>query len=613
MSQHLYQDDERAGAIDLKLWWDFLRHLKRHARWAGIMAVSGLMLAIVEAIEPALTGWMIDEAINEGMTRRLMLLGGALALTMVIFATTVWLFILAAGRLATGVAYDLREGCFERLQQLPFSFFDTRPTGWLVSRVTSDCTKVSDQMPWVLLDLFWGSAMLAGIIVAMMLIDFHLALWSMTIIPPLLIATWVFKRRMIVSSREMRRTNSAITASYSESIAGQRTTKSLAREELNLEEFGKLGTSMHGHSMRNALEAAVFLPIVSALGAIGVGIALWQGGIRVEEATGLSIGMLIAFMQYVALFSMPILELAARLTDLQASQAAAERIQGLLDEVPAIRDNDAVLARMQAWEASPDPRKASDGGAPNIESIEYRDVCFSYKPEEPVLEAFNLVIERGQAIALVGPTGGGKSTIANLVARFYEPVSGSILVNGTDYRERSLGWWQSQFGIVQQAPHLFSGSVTENIRYGRLDASLEQVEHAARRAGAHAFIMSLEDGYDHDVGEGGTRLSTGQRQLVSLARAILADPQCFIMDEATSSVDTETETLIQGAIDEILRDRMSIVIAHRLSTIRNAGRILYIDQGRIIEQGSHEELMSTGRRYAELYLGQFSGEDDGIR
>jgi len=447
----------------------------------------------------------------------------------------------------------------------------------------------------------------------MMLIDFHLALWSMTIIPPLLIATWVFKRRMIVSSREMRRTNSAITASYSESIAGQRTTKSLAREELNLEEFGKLGTSMHGHSMRNALEAAVFLPIVSALGAIGVGIALWQGGIRVEEATGLSIGMLVAFMQYVALFSMPILELAARLTDLQASQAAAERIQGLLDEVPAIRDNDAVLARMQAWEASPDPRKASDGGAPNIESIEYRDVCFSYKPEEPVLEAFNLVIERGQAIALVGPTGGGKSTIANLVARFYEPVSGSILVNGTDYRERSLGWWQSQFGIVQQAPHLFSGSVTENIRYGRLDASLEQVEHAARRAGAHDFIMSLEDGYDHDVGEGGTRLSTGQRQLVSLARAILADPQCFIMDEATSSVDTETETLIQGAIDEILQDRMSIVIAHRLSTIRNAGRILYIDQGRIIEQGSHEELMRTGRRYAELYLGQFSGEDDGIR
>lgn len=610
MNQHLYQDDERSGAIDIKLWWDFLRHLKRHRSWAILMAFSGLMLALVESVEPALIGWLIDEAINHGVTNKLLLLGLALVVTMIFFAFTVWLFILAAGRLATGVAHDLREGCFERLQQLPFSFFDVRPTGWLVSRLTSDCAKVSDRMPWVLLDLFWGAAMLVGIVTAMMLIDFKLALWTMMIIPPLVIATWVFKRRMLVSSREMRRTNSAITASFSESIAGQRTTKSLAREELNLTEFDGLAESMHGHSMRNSLQAAVYLPLVSILGAIGVGIALWQGGIRIEESTGLSIGMLIAFMQYAALFSMPIQELAARLADLQSAQAAAERVQGLLDEVPAIRDLPEVRAKIEEQALAPDPTLAPDGGDLLIESLEYRDISFHYKPEESVLDGFNLRIERGQTFALVGPTGGGKTTIANLAARFYEPNDGNILVNGIDYRERSLAWWQSQFGIVQQTPHLFSGSITENIRYGRLAATAEEVEEAARRAGAHTFITAMDGGYGHDVGEGGERLSTGQRQLVSLARALLADPQIFIMDEATSSIDTETETLIQGAIDEILRGRIAFVIAHRLSTIRNASRILFIEGGRIIESGSHDQLMRTGQRYAELYFGQFMSDEE---
>jgi ATP-binding cassette subfamily B protein len=553
---------------------------------------------------------MIDEAIANGATKRLCMMGGAFAGLMVIFAFCVWIFILAAGRMATRVAYDLRRGCFQRLQQLPFSFFDVRPTGWLVSRVTSDCSKVSDRMPWVLLDLFWGSTMLIAICTAMMLINTTLALWTMSIVPPLAIATWFFKRRMLASSRDMRRTNSAITASFSESIAGTRTTKSLNREERNLEEFGGLAGSMHAHSMRNALQAAVFLPIVAMLGSVGVGIALWQGGVQVETGTGLSIGMLIAFMEYAILFSMPIQELAARLADLQSAQAAAERVQGLLEEVPSIRDDREVAIRVEEQARRPVPGRAPDGGDQLVESLEYRDIRFHYKKEEPVLADFSLRIERGQTIALVGPTGGGKSTIANLAARFYEPVEGRILINGVDYRERSLEWWQSQFGIVQQTPHLFSGSIRENIRYGRLEADDEAVEAAARRAGAHAFITQLDHGYDHDVGEGGELISTGQRQLVSLARALLADPQVFIMDEATSSIDTETETLIQGAIDEILGGRMSFVIAHRLSTIRHADRILFIERGRIIESGTHRELMAAGGRYAELYAGQFAASDD---
>lgn len=598
------QDDERSGAIDLRLWMNFIKHLKPHRRMALTMCGAGFGLAIIEASLPPLTGFMIDEAIEEGVSNRLLTMGGIFMVMMMLFAFTVWLFIKAAGALATGVAYDLRNGCFQRLQELPFSFFDVRPTGWLVTRVTSDCAKVSDRMPWVLLDIFWGSTMLLGICTAMMIIDIKLALWTMAIVPPLVVASWVFKRRMLASSRDMRRTNSAITASFSESINGIRTTKSLNRESRNLGEFDQLADTMRGHSMRNALQAAVFLPIVAVLGSIGVGIALWKGGVQLETGTGLSIGMLIAFMEYAILFSMPIQELSARLADLQSAQAAAERVQGLLEEVPAIRDSPDVLVRLEAHSDSKGP---PDGGDQVIETIEFRGIRFHYKPEEPILENFDLTVRKGESIALVGPTGGGKSTIVNLAARFYEPNEGQVLINGVDFRERSLQWWQAQFGIVQQVPHLFSGTIMENIRYGRLEADDLDVLDAARQAGAHDFIERLDDGYEHDVGEGGELLSTGQRQLISLARALLADPQIFVMDEATSSIDTETETLIQEAIDRVMTGRLSFVIAHRLSTIRDADRIIFIEAGRILEDGTHDDLMRANGRYAELYAGQFTG------
>ncbi|MEC9234372.1 MAG: ABC transporter ATP-binding protein, partial [Planctomycetota bacterium] len=465
----------------------------------------------------------------------------------------------------------------------------------------------SDRMPWVLLDIFWGSTMLLGISTAMMLIDLRLALWTMSIVPLLVAATWFFKTRMLASSREMRRTNSAITAAFSESINGVRTTKSLNREQRNLEEFDQLAEAMHGHSVRNALQAAVFLPIVAILGSIGVGLALWKGGVQIEEQTGLSLGMLIAFMEYAILFSMPIQELSARLADLQSAQAAAERVQGLLEEVPAIGDSEEVRSRLARVALNPDPRTAPDGRSREIRTIRFEHVDFHYTPEEPILQGFDLEVREGESIALVGPTGGGKSTIVNLAARFYEPTGGRIVVDGVDYRERSLEWWQSQFGIVQQVPHLFSGSILENIRYGRLDATDREVVEAARSAGAHEFIERLEDGYQHEVGEGGELLSTGQRQLASLARALLSNPRVFVMDEATSSIDTETESLIQGAIDRVLAGRTSFIIAHRLSTIRHADRILFIEGGRIIEEGTHEQLLERAGRYAELHAGQFAG------
>jgi ATP-binding cassette subfamily B protein len=299
------------------------------------------------------------------------------------------------------------------------------------------------------------------------------------------------------------------------------------------------------------------------------------------------------------------------LTLVQAGQASAERIQGLLDAPLEIEDSPEARAAIEARRG----HQSNDGLAPDgydarIESIQFRDVTFAYKQGQPVLHGFNLTVSAGQSIALVGPTGGGKSTIVSLLCRFYEPTAGTVLINGVDYRRRSLHWLQSNLGMVLQQPHLFSGTIRQNIRYGRLGATDADVERAARLVNAHPFIAAMKDGYDGQVGEGGNQLSTGQKQLVALARAIIADPQLFVMDEATSSVDTQTERAIQAAVERVMQDRISFVIAHRLSTIRAADRILFISEGRIVEDGTHAELLRQRGRYYELYTNQFTTDKE---
>lgn len=607
MSNYEHFDDDRSGRFDWSLWRRVLAHARPYRRALAGLAAAGLAMAVSDSVLPMLTGRIIDAATGTGETGGVGSLPGrliAFAAVGLSIGVLVRIFIQLAGIVATGYAYDLRTVAFDRLQSLSFSFYDKRPVGWLMARLTSDCDRLSSVIPWTMLDVVWGISLVIGISVQMLLLHWQLALLVMAIVPPLALVSGVFQKRLLGTQRLVRKTNSEITAGFNEAIMGVRTTKSLVRETPNLHEFQLLSTRMFDYSVRNALHSAVYLPLVMTLGSIGVGLSLWHGGVRLGDE--LTLGTLIAFMQYAALFSMPIQDLAARFTQMQAAQASAERIQRLLDTQPEIVDSPEVLQAMAL--AVRDGAATLDGGENEIREVEFANVGFAYKPEEPVLRDFDLRIRKGQTVALVGATGSGKSTVASLLARFYEPTSGSVRVNGQDLRTRSLEWYQSNFGIVLQSPHLFSGSVAENIRYGRLEATRAEIEEAARLANAHEFIAELEEGYDTEVGEGGNRLSTGQRQLISLARAILADPQIFIMDEATSSVDTETERAIQKGIERVLGGRISVVIAHRLSTIRSADRILVLDHGRVVEQGTHAELLARRGAYHRLYTRQFTQE-----
>jgi ATP-binding cassette subfamily B protein len=396
-----------------------------------------------------------------------------------------------------------------------------------------------------------------------------------------------FKRRILVEYRRVRRINSRITAAYNENINGVRVVKALCREEENLREFGELSGEMYRASYRAAWLSALFLPVVQLISAFAVGSIVWYGGLQAEVG-GMTVGGIQAFVSYVTFMLWPIQDLARVYAEMQHAIASAERVFSLLDAVPDVTDRPGAI----------DPGTVRG-------DIEFDDVHFWYEKNNPVLASFDLRIRRGETVALVGPTGGGKTTIVNLVCRFYEPRRGTIRIGGRDYRELSLHAIQSRIGVVLQTPHLFSGTIRENIRYGKLEATDTEIEDAARLAGAHEFIRTLEKGYDEEVGEGGDLLSVGQKQLVSLARAILARPEIFIMDEATSSVDTLTEDLIQRGMEALMQDCTSFIIAHRLSTIKRADRILVIEDGRIAEMGSHAELLRKRGRYYRLYTRQF--------
>ncbi|MFZ9914195.1 MAG: ABC transporter ATP-binding protein [Phycisphaerales bacterium] len=590
MSEVERHDDSRAR-FSLRVWRPVVARALANRRSLAALLGGGIMVAAIETALPSMVGRIVDEAAR-GADARLTGLLAIYASVFAFFAGGVWLFIVGAGGVATRTADRLRRDCFAKLQSLEPAYFDVRPTGWLVSRLTADCSKVSGMLPWVFLDFAWCTAILTGVTVVMFWTDARLALWALAAVPAMAVVSALFQRYLIRAGREARRVSSAMTASYGEMLLGARTTKTLVREEANLAEFQRLSAEMNHWAMRGALLSSVYMPLIASLAALGAALVLWQGAGEVLAREGITLGTLIAFMQYAALFAQPVQELAQRFADILNASSAAERIASLLATEPAIADR--ATARAPA--------------SGTMHELRFENVGFAYREGVPVLEDFSLVARRGQTIALVGATGGGKSTIVSLATRFYEPTRGRIAIDGVDYRELPLAWLVERIGIVPQVAHLFAGTVRENIRYGRLEATDAEVEAAARRVKAHGFIAALEHGYDTEVGEGGERLSTGQRQLVALARAVLRDPQILVMDEATSSVDTATEQLVQAGVEEVLKGRISFVIAHRLSTIRRADLILVIERGRVAEQGTHRELLARRGRYWELCTSQLAAE-----
>jgi len=563
-----------------------------------IKIVIGFMIAILivagmDSVFTYLSKLIIDDGIvarNPSTMVRLLMYYGGLA---ILQAIMVFAFIYMVSLLGERVRFDLRQKMFNHLQDLSLSYYSRTPVGWIMARVTSDSDRVADLITLGLLDSTWAVMSILSAMGFMLFINWRMALIVFAMLPILFYVALEFRKRILGEFRNVRKVNSKITGAYNENITGVRVVKALGRQEENLREFSGLTSEMYKASYRAAWLSALFLPSVQIITAVALGSIVWYGGLQAQYGM-MTIGSIQAFVSYVTFMMWPIQDLARVFAEIQHAIASAERIFSLLDSVPSVANRP----------------NAFDPGTIRGD-IEFIHTTFWYEDDDekkPVLQDFNLHVKRGETIALVGPTGGGKSTIVNLICRFYEPEDGWIKIGGNDYRDYSLNAIQSRIGVVLQTPHLFSGTVRENIRYGRLEATDEEIETAAKLAGAHDFIMRLDKGYDQEVGEGGNQLSVGQKQLISLTRAIMAQPEIFVMDEATSSVDTLTEALIQKGMENLMKSCTSFVIAHRLSTIKRADRILVIEEGKVAEQGTHAELLRRQGKYYQLYTKQFRSQ-----
>ncbi len=591
-----FEEKDYSSRFDWEIWKKILRFGKDLHPYMGVLIFIMAGVAVLDGVFPQMTRYAIDVLVpalgTPGIENRIAAFVVKYALLALWQGINVWGLIIIAGIIEVRICHTIRDKAFNRLQELSFSYYDRTPAGWIISRMTSDAQKLGDTIAWGLVDLVWGSSMMVAIVVFMFSMNPLLAGITLSFVPFLLAATFWFQKRILETQRKARKANSILTGTFNEGLQGARTSKTLVLESYNRTEFGSKSSTLRDHAIRAARLSALYMPIVIFLAATGAALALGAGGTFVLKGI-ISFGTLVAFVNYAMMFFDPAREVARVLSEFQAAQASAERLVGLVETEPEILDRAGSL---------------NEGDVRG--TLELDRVSFRYLENGPwIFRDFSLKIPEGQTLAVVGETGCGKSTLVNLLCRFYEPQEGSVLVDGSDYRERTQYWLHRRLGYVLQTPLLFSGTISENIRYGRLDASDDDIRAAARDANALGFIERLEKGFDTTVGEGGVLLSVGQKQLISLARALVADPRIMVLDEATSSVDTETEVLIQGAVDRLLAGRTSIVIAHRLSTIRNADRILVMDSGKVIEDGDHDALMKLRGSYWNLYTRQFLDED----
>lgn len=580
-------EEDRGKTFDTRVISRMLVFLKPH--WQGMVAAfvlmvisSGLGLAVPYLVKVVIDGYIFEGNLS-GLDRIALFI--TVAYVVLYFTTAGQQYLLS--KIGQDVLGEMRNQLVSHLQDLHLGYHDHHIIGVTISRVFSDVGVINDLLSQGLITIAGDVLTLVGIVVIMVSMSPRLALMSFLVVPVMVLATVIFARHAKTAFRETRATVAEVIGELAEDLAGMRVIQAFAQEAVTQERFEQANLANRDAHVRAMTLSFTFMPAVQFLGMVATAVVLWFGGRAVARDT-LTLGVIVAFLSYVTRFFQPIRELSQLYTTMQSAMAGGERVLALLDTPPGVPDKD---------DATPMP--------PIEGRVELRDVGFSYREGEPVLSDVNLTIEPGETVALVGPTGAGKTSISNLIARFYDVDDGEVLVDGIDVRDVTQRSLRLQMGIVPQDPFLFSGSIADNIRFGKPDAPDEEVEEAARLSNAHDFITDLPEGYDTQIQEGGVNLSLGQRQLLCIARAVLADPRILILDEATSSVDTVTEALIQDALNRLLAGRTAVVIAHRLSTIRNADLICVIDGGRIVERGAHEDLLRAGGLYRELYERQF--------
>lgn len=598
-----YEEQEYHKPFMLKVWAKMLPFFKPYKKYFAITLGLNIFLAGVDVLTPLFQSYAIDHFIVPDTLEGIGVFAFAYISMIVMQTISVYWSVHAATTIEMCVGKDLKWAQFEHLQTLSFSYYNTTPVGYIHARVMSDTLKIAGVAAWGLVDMFWAFLYVVSVFVIMFALNAQLAVILLVIVPCIAVITVVFQNKILHWNRRVRKINSQITSAYNEGITGVKTSKSMGIEKDNEEAFFERTSDMYRSAGRAAKLNAVYIPTILLFGSAAAAFVLYRGGYMVQQDL-IKLGTLSVFISYAVVIFEPIQQLARLLADLISCQANIGRVMDLLEQTPDVTDRTDVIEK---YGDNFYPKK---GNWEKIHGdIVFEDVSFRYPDgKEYVLEHFNLHIPAGMNVAIVGETGAGKSTLVNLVGRFFEPTKGRILIDGVDYRERSQLWLHSQIGYVLQNPHLFSGTVRENIRYGRLDATDEEVEAAARSVSADEIVKKLKDGYDSDVGESGGRLSVGEKQLISFARAILAEPAIFVLDEATSSIDTVSEQLIQEATDKLLKGHTSFVIAHRLSTIRKADLILVVKDGKIIEQGTHAELLGGKGYYHDLYYKQFEEE-----
>ena len=580
-----------------------LPFMKKYRGTLIFMVCCGLISTVMDILLPQFQGYALNNYITNGTLKGLGWFALAYGAGIIVSATSFFCSAANAMRVEVSMNRDLRNAAFEHLQTLSFSYFNQNSVGYIHARVMSDTSRIGSLVSWTMMDSVWHFSYLIGAVIVMLMLNARLALMVITILPLIVILFSIFQKKLIRVNREVREINSQITSNFNEGITGAKTIKSLVIEDKIQNDFVADTSAMRKKSVRAAHLRGLFAATMNMASSMALAIVLWQGGYLAAE----EVGTFSMFMSYAQGMMEPVRWLIDAISDVITTQVNIERLMRLIETKSDVTDTPEVIEKYgDSFEAKRENWEEIKG------DIEFKDVSFKYPDgDEYVLEHFNLKIPFGSNIAIVGETGAGKSTLINLVCRFFEPTSGQVLIDGRDARERSQLWLHSAIGYVLQTPHLFSGTIRENLLYGNPNATEEEIDRALKLVSADNVIAHLEKGLDSDVGEGGDLLSTGEKQLISFARAILADPRILVLDEATASVDTITEQKIQSAIDTIISGRTSLVVAHRLSTIRNADLILVVRDGKIIEQGNHDQLLEKRGHYYNLYTRQYEDEATG--